>query len=65
MYVFEMCGIEIFYGEEIELFGVNGVVELIEDCVGDVRVYMMFDIDCFDLVFVFGIGMLVVGGLFF
>lgn len=30
---------------------------------GDLFVYLIFDIDCFDLVFVLGIGILVCGGL--
>ena len=59
----ETCGLEILYGEEIELLGINGVVELIEDRVGDAKAYMTFDIDCLDPAFAPGTGTPVSGGL--
>ncbi|WP_420410691.1 agmatinase [Roseibium sp.] len=59
----ETCGIEILNGEEVELLGVNGVVELIGDRVGDAKAYMTFDIDCLDPAFAPGTGTPVSGGL--
>jgi len=59
----EDCDIEILFGEEIELLGVNGVVELIGDRVGDAKAYMTFDIDCLDPAFAPGTGTPVSGGL--
>lgn len=59
----ETCGLEILYGEEVELLGVNGVVEMIRDRVGDAKAYMTFDIDCLDPAFAPGTGTPVAGGL--
>ena len=59
----ETCGLEILYGEEIELLGVNGVVEMVKDRVGDAKAYMTFDIDCLDPAFAPGTGTPVAGGL--
>ncbi|MFD1694022.1 agmatinase [Roseibium aestuarii] len=59
----ETCGLEILYGEEVEQLGVNGVVELIKDRVGDSKAYMTFDIDCLDPAFAPGTGTPVAGGL--
>ncbi|WP_289034050.1 agmatinase [uncultured Roseibium sp.] len=59
----ETCGLEILSGEEVELLGANGVVELITDRVGDAKAYMTFDIDCLDPAFAPGTGTPVAGGL--
>ncbi|MEJ8474535.1 agmatinase [Roseibium algae] len=59
----ETCGLEILSGEEVEQLGVNGVVELITDRVGDAKAYMTFDIDCLDPAFAPGTGTPVAGGL--
>lgn len=59
----EDCGIEILTGEEVELLGVNGVVDLVTDRVGDAKAYMTFDIDCLDPAFAPGTGTPVAGGL--
>jgi len=39
------------------------VLEWIKVCVGEWLVYLLVDIDVFDFVFAFGIGMLEVGGM--
>ncbi|WP_417693157.1 agmatinase [Roseibium sp.] len=57
------CGLEILYGEDMELIGIPGAVELIKDRVGDAKAYMTFDIDCLDPAFAPGTGTPVSGGL--
>lgn len=59
----ETCGIEILTGEEVEMLGVNSVVDLVLDRVGDRKAYMTFDIDCLDPAFAPGTGTPVAGGL--
>lgn len=55
-------GMEMIIGFEFYKVGMDSVVECICKCVGKVVVYVIFDIDFVDLVFVFGIGMFEVGG---
>ncbi|WP_150497117.1 agmatinase [Roseibium aquae] len=59
----ETCGIEILTGEDVEMLGINGVLEMVTDRVGDVKAYMTFDIDCLDPAFAPGTGTPVAGGL--
>jgi agmatinase len=59
----ETCGLEILYGEDVEQLGVNAVVDMIKERVGDAKAYMTFDIDCLDPAFAPGTGTPVAGGL--
>ena len=56
------CGIDIIYGNEVDELGINGIVNRIKERVGDLPVYLTFDIDCLDPAFAPGTGTPVAGG---
>lgn len=57
------CGLEIIYGEDVAMLGVDGVIERIKARVGDAKAYISFDIDCLDPAYAPGTGTPVAGGL--
>lgn len=58
----ECFGFFIVFSEYIEEYGVEVVIDCIFIWIGDRLLYVLIDIDVFDFVYVFGIGMLEVGG---
>lgn len=57
------CGICVIYMEEFVELGVEVILVEVWWVVGDGLIYVSFDVDVFDLVFVFGIGILEIGGM--
>lgn len=57
------CGFEIVEVREIDIIGMEGIIKKIREWVGMKNfVYLSLDIDMFDLVFVFVMGMFEMGG---
>jgi agmatinase len=57
------CGIEMVYGHEIEMGGIDHAIDRVVRRVGARHAYLTFDIDCLDPAFAPGTGTPVSGGL--
>jgi guanidinopropionase len=58
----ENAGMKIVFMHQVEEIGINGIIELCRQTVGDMPVYLTFDIDGLDPVFAPGTGTPEIGG---
>lgn len=59
-------GIKVFSMFDIDRYGIGRVMEMVFGYIGiDILIYLFFDVDVLDFMWVFSIGILVCGGLMF